>query len=445
MRVTNIVISANRTASYASILLSLQSHIYMKEPRNILILIILSGTLMGSCYKEVDLPPAPEAVFELNISTEMQEFLFNSRDTSYIIDEPGMEFLFAGEPLDLDLIKTRGKTALDYPRKSFAVVLNRAIALTDSKEGRTVYLTRFKLISLAMDFTYIENRLAFGILEERGLMPLFYSYVELKINGNTQGIYLLVEDPEQFYHENGSEYILRRGYYNSIDDSEYEPSSHFIPRDSYRSRFLEIYSLITELEGEELYTALDQRLNLDQYFRKMGIDYLFQNGDYTDEVYLYALVQQDLIRFHIIPWDYDDLFRNRPHEVGITWGVGNLFGDRYYPTHQDVLDVLGDKMIFSIEDDLDYAIAMDPYLYDRYEQTLAAMLDQMDTEDIDAIFEQVRQELLPFYYIDEVVAQSRYDQDECNFRIWEDNMQEKKAFLKDRLSSMKNELKEVQP
>ena len=88
---------------------------------------------------------------------------------------------------------------------------------------------------------------------------------------------------------------------------------------------------------------------------------------------------------------------------------------------------------------------MDPYLYDRYEQTLAAMLDQMDTEDIDAIFEQVRQELLPFYYIDEVVAQSRYDQDECNFRIWEDNMQEKKAFLKDRLSSMKNELKEVQP
>jgi hypothetical protein len=199
------------------------------------------------------------------------------------------------------------------------------------------------------------------------------------------------------------------------------------------------------LEGEELYTALDQRLNLDQYFRKMGIDYLFQNGDYTDEVYLYALVQQDLIRFHIIPWDYDDLFRNRPHEVGITWGVGNLFGDRYYPTHQDVLDVLGDKMIFSIEDDLDYAIAMDPYLYDRYEQTLAAMLDQMDTEDIDAIFEQVRQELLPFYYIDEVVAQSRYDQDECNFKIWEDNMQEKKAFLKDRLSSMKNELKEVQP
>jgi spore coat protein H len=417
----------------------------MTYPRNIVILFVLFGALLGSCYKEVNLPPGPEAVFELNISSEMQDFLYSSRDTSYIIAEPGMELLFSGEPLDLDLIKTRGKTALDFRRKSFAVMLNRALAIEDSKNGRVVYLNRFKLISLAMDYTYIENRLAFGILEERGIMPLFYRYVELKINGSTQGIYLLVEDPEQFYHENGSEYILRRGYYNSIDDSEYEPSTHLIPRDSYRSRFLEIYSLITELEGEELYSALNQRLNLEQYFRKMGIDYLLQNGDYTDELYLYALVQQDQIRFHIIPWDYDDIFRNRPHEVGINWGVGKLFGDRYYPTHQDVLDVLGGKMVFSIEDDLDYAIAMDPYLYDRYESTLEGMLEQMDPEDMDVLFEQVRQELLPFYSIEEVVAQSRYDQDECSFRSWEDNMQEKKAFLKDRLSGMKEHFKELQP
>jgi spore coat protein H len=415
------------------------------RPRYILILFTLLGTFLSSCYKEVDLPPGPEAVFELNISTEMQEFLFNSRDTSYVIAEPDMEFIYAGEPLDLDLIKTRGKTALDYPRKSFAVVLNSAMAITGSRDGNVVYLTRFKLISLAMDYTYIENRLSFGILEQQGIMPLFYRYVELKINGSTQGIYLLVEDPEQYYLENGSEYILRRGYYNSIDDSEYEPSSHYIPRESYRSRFLEIYSLITELEGEELYLALNQRLHMEQYFRKMGIDYLLQNGDYTDELYLYSQVQQDMIRFHIIPWDYDDVFRNRPHEVGITWGVGKQFGDRYYPTHQDVLNELGDKLIFSIEDDLDYAIAMDAYLYGQYEMVLKEMLEQMDQADIDAVFEQLRQELLPYYYVEEVVAQSRYDQDACNFKDWEDNMQDKKAFLKDRLSSMKEQLKVAQP
>ena len=111
----------------------------------------------------------------------------------------------------------------------------------------------------------------------------------------------------------------------------------------------------------------------------------------------------------------------------------------------DILDEMGDKMIFSIEDDLDYSIAMDPYLYASYESTLTGMIEQMDTEDIDALFEQVKAELLPFYYKEEVVAQSRFDQHETSFSIWEENMEEKKAFIKDRLAAMKEQLKELQP
>jgi spore coat protein H len=408
-------------------------------------IIILILTVNSSCYQEVDQPPAPDAVFDLLVSSDMQDFIYNSRDTSYIIAEAGMELLFAGEPLALDRIKTRGKTALDYQRKSYALVLDEPLTITGRDGTGVMHLKRFKLISLAMDYTYIESRTAFGILEEQGIMPLFYRFVEMRINGNTQGVYLLVEDPEQYYLDIGSEYILRRGYYNSIDDSEYEPGTQAIPRASYEARFLEIYSLITELEGEELYIALNQRLNLHQYFRKMGLDYLLQNGDYTDEVYLYALMDQDMIRFNIIPWDYDDIFRTYPHEVGIDWGVGRLFGDRYYPTHQDVLDVLGEKLIFSIEDDLDYAIAMDPYLYTRYETTLADMIGNMAVEDIDVLFAQLRDELIPFYYMEEVVAQSRFDKDESSFQLWEDNMRDKRSFLKQRLAAMKEELKDLQP
>ena len=184
---------------------------------------------------------------------------------------------------------------------------------------------------------------------------------------------------------------------------------------------------------------------MDQYFRKMAIDYLLQNGDYTDEVYFYALVQQDQIRFSIIPWDYDDLFRSYPHEVGITWGSGHLFGDRYYDSHQDILNEIGNKLIFSIEDDLDYAIAMDPYLYGRYESSVTAMLEKISTGDIDHIFEQVKNELTPFYYNKEVIFQSQFDQHETSFKLWEENMAEKKAMLKERLSAMKEQLKVIQP
>jgi spore coat protein H len=408
---------------------------------------ILFGIMLAvinSCYKEVELPPVPEVVFELSVSPEMQEFISVSRDTSYTIDEPGMEFLLGKEQLKLKVIKTRGKSALRYQRKSFAVVLHEELSLPGRNGLDRVQLRRFKLISMAMDYTYIENRIGLGILEEQGVMPLFYRFVELRINGDTQGIYLLMEDPEQYYLENGSEFILRRGYYNSIADAEYSPSYQNIPRENYETRFKEIYSSLTSLQGEALYNALNERLDLEQYFRKMGIDYLLQNGDYTDEVYLYALLHQDKPRFSIIPWDYDDLFRSYPHEVGLTWGTGRLLGDRHYATHQDILDEIGDKMIFSIEDDLDYSIAIDPYLYARYESTLVAMLEKMDLEDIDAIFEQVRSELIPFYYQEELVAQSRYDQRGTSFSLWEENMEEKKVFIKDRLAGMKAQLKEVQ-
>ncbi|MCK4879564.1 MAG: CotH kinase family protein [Bacteroidales bacterium] len=409
-------------------------------------LIILTIVLMGlsSCYKEVELPINIGEVFELSVTPEMQEFIYNSRDTSYTIEEPGMAFLLDDQPLALDEIRTRGKSALRFQRKSFTVILNEPISISGGNGSERKLLTRFKLIAMAMDYTYIENRIGFGILEKQEIMPLFYRYVELKINGATQGIYLLVEDPEKYYMECGSEFILRRGYYNSIVDAEYAPSFHFIPRESYETRFREIYANLTLLQGEALYDALNQRLDLEQYFRKMGIDYLLQNGDYTDEIYFYALIRQDQIRFSIIPWDYDDLFRNYPHEVGITWGTGKLFGDRYYGSHQDILDEIGEKMIFSIEDDLDYAIAMDPFLYTRYESCLAGMVEKMNPEDFDDLFAQVKKELTPFYTDEEMVSQSQYDQHETTIELWERNMEEKKAFLKERLGNMKEELRKIQ-
>jgi len=398
-----------------------------------------------SCYKEELLPDHEKMVFELEVSPEMQEFIYTSRDTSYAIDEPGTKLSLNEELLDLDKIKTRGHNALSYRRKSFTVHLNQPVTLSGINSPDTRQLSRFKLIAMAMDYTYIEERIGFGLLEKYDLMPLFYRYVELRINGSSQGIYLLVEDPEEYSRKQGSEYILRRGYYNGIEDSEYKPSLYQIPRDIYESRFLSLYENLPSLHGEELYESLDQRVDLEQYFRKMGLDYLLKNGDYTDEVFFYALIDQDQIRFRIIPWDYDDLFSSNPHEVGRTWGTGHLFGDRYYPTRQDILNEIGTRLIYSIEDDLDYIIAMDPYLYERYQECLAALIQDLDPGDLDALFEQVRLELLPYYYRPEIISQSGFDQQETSYKLWEQNMEDKKNMLKNRLETMKEELQNIQP
>jgi len=189
-----------------------------------------------------------------------------------------------------------------------------------------------------------------------------------------------------------------------------------------------------------LYEALSQRINMQQYFRKMGIDYLLMNGDYTDEVFLYSMVQQDTIRYQLIPWDYDDIFTSLPHEVGRTWGTGKLFGTRVYDSHQDVLDEIGDKLIFSIEDDMDYVIARDSFMYARYEEEISNLFAELAPQIFEDLFSQIKGELTPFYNDKDVVAQSQFDRDPSSRSLWETNMREKQILLEERFNSMLKQL-----
>lgn len=413
----------------------------MRWYRHILIPGILGGLLCAtSCYQEVFIPDKIDEVFNLTVSPGMQEFLYESRDTTYTVDDPGIEMFLNNISLPLKEIRVRGKTSLNFKRKSFSVFLDAPVNVTDREGLGAKSLQRFKLLAMAMDYTYIESRIGYGLQEEAGVMPLFYKYVELRINDDTQGVYMLVEDPEQFFVEQGSEYILRRGYHHGIWDSEYEPGYHFIARETYESRFREIYSKLTSYQGGELYSWINERMDLAQYFRKMGVDYLLKNGDYTDEIFFYAMMDNQSIRFRVIPWDYDDLFKNDPHEVGRNWGTGTLFGERVYATLDDIYAEIGDKLIFSIEDDLDYIIAMDPVLYARYEEELRKLLDKLDEGTIDRLFNLINHELSVFYYDSDIISQSEFDQEKSSMELWENNMEQKKELLKERLGQMKKQL-----
>ena len=404
--------------------------------------IFIFGILLisTSCYQEEILFESVGEKFELTISPALQVFLHQSKDTTYTLDDPGIQFMMNDSPVDLKEIRTRGKNALNFPRKSFSVFLKQAVFISGRNGRKGKLLERFKLLAMPMDYTYMENRLGLGLLEQTGATPLFFKFVELGINGETQGVYMLVEDPEEFARDLGSEYILRRGYQSWIADSEYEPSFHSIPEKDYKDRFTEIYHSLKPFEGDALFHLLNERLDLGSYFRKMGIDYLLKNGDYTDEIFLYALIEDDKIRYHIIPWDYDDIFSDTPHEVGVSWGTGKIYGERFYPTHQDVLNVIGDKLIFSIEDDLDYTIVTDPFLYAKYEEELRTLIQDLEKQGFDLLFQNLRSELTPFYQNEKIVAQSSFDRDPTSQQKWEDNMREKKAFLETRLQEMKKKL-----
>lgn len=411
-----------------------------------IILVIGTGLtlLLSSCYREVimeePLPGEMHDLFELTVSPETQDLLYTSRDTSYSILEPGLALKLNGHPLSIRKLGIRGESALDFRRKSYSVSLEQPIVLNTTDGSKTRVMKKFKLISMAMDYTYINNRVAFGILEKAGIMPLFYKYVELILNEQTQGIYFLVQDPEEYVEGEGSECLLRRDYHHNLAKIDYNPSDWYLPEEDYRERFKEIYALLTSEYGEALYASLSERLVLDEYFRKMGLDFLMQNGDYTDEIFFYSTVQEKQIRFRILPWDYDDIFKNNPHEIGRAWGTGTLFGTRTYASRDDIYAEIGDHMVFSIEDDLDYIIARDSVLYARYEEVLTELVREFEVEDIEVLFAQVEQELTPFYSRAALIEQSQYDRYPCNREQWEANMREKQSFLTERLEWMKSEL-----
>ncbi len=409
-----------------------------------LILIFVFVLLTASCYREVMYEEVDADWFGLTVTPDKQDFIYSSRDSTYSIEDSELSLSFNDQQVALEEIRVRGNSATRYQRKSYVVFLSDPIRVVNRSGGGVKELSRFKLIALTMDYTYIENRVAFGILEEAGVMPLFFKFVEFRINGHTQGVYLLIEDPEAYYQEIGSEFIIRRGYNHTIDDTDYLPSSHFIPYNTYEDRYKQIYNGLTNYQGEELHGILAERLNLDLYFRKMGIDYLLQNGDYTDEIYLYSRVEDEAIRFYPIPWDYDDIFSGAPHELNRAWGMGTLFGKRFYETMEEIYSVVGKTLVYSIEDDLDYSIARDPVLYKYYTSALKDLFNELDSEVIERVFAETESELTTFYNSIAVIEQSQYDQDMTTRKPWIENMSNKKALVINRLEDINRHLNKQQ-
>ena len=161
----------------------------------------------------------------------------------------------------------------------------------------------------------------------------------------------------------------------------------------------------------------------------MAVDLLLQNGDLTDEIYFYSHITNSKVYYNIIPWDYDDIFADNPHEVGRDWGVGELFGIRRYQSVDDIKNDVGDKLIFSIEDDLDYIIAKDNYLYSNYLVYLKEVMENLGNNYIENVFLSLKEELKPFYKDNEIIEQTKYDRDPTNYDLYIQNYSDKLNFI----------------
>jgi hypothetical protein len=102
------------------------------------------------------------------------------------------------------------------------------------------------------------------------------------------------------------------------------------------------------------------------------------------------------------------------------------------------------KLLYSIEDDLDYKIASDGFLYQEYLKTLRTVIEKIDPAAIDRIFDYTFDHIDPFYSNDSIVAQSHYDADDTSYDFFITNLAGKRQMLKDRRNWILQELDKQQ-
>jgi hypothetical protein len=394
---------------------------------------LLAVLIPTGCKKEYAYIRDPEKeVFDFTVTESQRQYINESRGEQFEITDPVPELHLAGRTYSIDRFEIRGDNTLNFTRKGFGINMNRKITMFDPYKQTDRKFEEFKMLAMVYDYTYIENSTAVGLFRKTGLWPVYSFFTEVRLGGVTQGLYHFIEDPvEYFIEQENSSMVIRRGYDHVVKAWSISPFSQN-SEDYYFERFDRIYSILPEYSGKELYDSLSAYMDLEQYFTKLSIDMLIKNGDYTDEVFFYTKVKDGREIFGIFPWDYDDIFSDQPHEIGNWWATGSTFGTREYNSMNDVIADVGSKLLYSIEEDIDYTIAKDQYLYQEYLRILRKVMEITDPETIDEIFDYTNDHIGPFYRNEPVISQSRYDVTETNYDLFVSNLAEKRQMLKDR-------------
>jgi hypothetical protein len=403
-------------------------------------LVIIEICLSGCAkeYKEIGDPE--KEVFNFVLTDLQQQYINDSRGEQYEVTDPIPKLHFAGGVYPIDRFEIRGDNSLNFRRKSFGLNMDRKIILYNPEEQREKKYEEFKMLAMVYDYTYIENSTAVGLFKVVDLWPVYSFFTEVRLNNHTQGLYHFIEDPfEYFIEQTNSSFVIRRGYDHVVKSWSIGPESQ-LSKDEHIARFRRIYTDLTQYSGQQMYDTLSEYMDMEQYFTKLSLDLLMKNGDYTDEIIFFTKHKGSKEVFGVIPWDFDDIFADQPHEIGNPWAPGTIFGPREYASMNDIIADVGHKLLFSIEDDLDYKIAKDDFLYQQYLKTLRVVMGKTDLTAIDNIFDYTFEHISPFYANDSIVAQSRYDVDETSYELFVNNLAEKRQMLKERRDWILQEL-----
>ena len=331
--------------------------------------------------------PVPERI-ELVFTDEQRE-VYDQRVGSLSKEEFALSVRLAPDQAPVPAsAHLRGQTTLGCQRKSYTVTLDGS----GRHLFRDTYDDEMYLLAMCADERYIQLHTAMQIMAGLALFPPRHRYVELAIDGETRGVYLLVEKADDALaraHSRTSA-VLRRRFDRGDDYVEVEKATG--DPAAAAAAWDELMERAAELSGEELEAELAARFDLRGLLTFMALMTAFENGDYVDEVWLTGSDARGVDgavqpRWHLAGWDTDDLF------------AACHFGGQYAFDDPNGLS-------YCAEGALERMVLSDPFMYDRYVGVLEQLLTELTPERLQEVLDATGAALLPYFERPEICAAS---------------------------------------
>ena len=338
-------------------------------------------SLGGACDVDaigVSEQPVP-AAFDLLFS-DAQRAVYDQRVASLSKEEFELSVRLAGdqEPIAASA-HLHGKGTLGCDRKSYTFTLDGPgrHLFSDS------YDDEFFLIAMCADDRYLQLYTSYQLLAEQGLFSLRFRYVELTLDGEERGVYLLIAKSDDVLERDNSRVsaVLRRRFDAPGDHMEVEKSRGDAAAAS--GAWDTFQDSLASYSGDELLAALGRRMDIDRYLTWVALMTALGNGDYVDEVLLTATDARstagDIPEYWTFTaWDNDDLYSACHH------GGKFAFVDP-------------NELLYCAESELDYILFADPVVYARYAQLMGDLLDQLTPEHMQEALDRTGAALLPWF------------------------------------------------
>jgi hypothetical protein len=286
------------------------------------------------------------------------------------------EISFNGGPFQKSEVESRGQSCLTAAKRPCLGIKteNKVQFLgANGLDGKT-----FNLASMWQDRGFVSSRLGFDMFRALGIFELKSEYVVVWINDLPYGMYLVTEKPKKAIARiTDDAWIGRRGYKTRLETVE---ESKTISEKAAVSQFRSLYKDVANLLGEGLRASIESKLNLKRYMQWLIVNSVMMNGDYADEVFFYIDGKDPKRRFDIMPWDFDDLFKE-PHAG---------------PENQARADSIKSGILYGFENPLDVKIADDPLLARLLKEEAREILQKLTPAFVGGVIGQIQRDLVSY-------------------------------------------------